>query len=83
VADAGTQKQWNTNYMYMNVAIIPCYCKKVLRRYSNWLTEDYIPRAGLGFWQIIFNVPHVSILLHIKDKHTRTMLYMMAQETKQ
>ncbi len=48
----------------------------------NWLSEDYIPRVELRFQQIIFNVPHQSKLLHVKDKHTRMMLIMMVQETK-
>jgi hypothetical protein len=55
---------------------------KILTRYLIWLSEDYIPRVELGFRQIIFNVPHPSILLHVKDKHTRIMLIMMVQETK-
>ncbi len=37
----------------------------------NWLSEDYIPRMELGFRQIVFNLPHPSILLHVKGTYTR------------
>ncbi len=45
--------------------------------------DYYIPRVELGFQLILLNLPHSSILLHVKDKHTRTMLIMVTQDMNQ
>jgi hypothetical protein len=55
---------------------------RVLTKFLNAISEEYIPRIELGFQHIIFNMPHPSILLHVKDKNSRMMLIMIIQETK-
>ena len=51
-------------------------------RQFNTMTEDYVPRVELNFKHIVFNVPHPSILLYIKDKDTRIATIMLIQELK-
>ncbi len=41
-----------------------------------------MPRVELGQTNIIFNIPHPSVLLHIHDKSTRNTLLLLIQETK-
>ena len=55
---------------------------ELLTKFLNSISEDYIPRVELGFRQVIFNMPHPSILLHVKDKNTRMLLIMLIQEIK-
>jgi hypothetical protein len=73
VNDVSTRETWNT--YSTSVKTTPNY-------YLNWTPEGHIPRIEIGFQQIVFNVPHPS-MLHVKDKHTRTMLIMVIQEIKQ
>jgi hypothetical protein len=72
VSDVRTRETWNT--YSTSVKTTPNY-------YLNWTLEGHIPRIEIGFQQIVFNVPHPS-MLHVKDKHTRTMLIMVIQEIK-
>jgi DNA-binding transcriptional LysR family regulator len=44
-------------------------------------TEDYISNLVLTPLEIVFNKPHPSILLHIKDATTQEVLILL-QETK-
>jgi hypothetical protein len=45
-------------------------------------TEDYISNLVLTPLEIVFNKPHPSILLHIKDATTQQVLILLFQETK-
>jgi hypothetical protein len=47
-----------------------------------WERTEEILAKYLGFQLIILKVLHSSILLHVRDKHTRMMLIMIAHETK-
>jgi hypothetical protein len=46
-------------------------------------TADLLPTLELGQTNIIFNVPHPSILLHIQDKTTRSILLLLTQESRE
>jgi hypothetical protein len=43
---------------------------------------DYIPNMVLTPLAIVFNKPHPTILLHIKDATTRKVLVLFLQEIK-
>jgi hypothetical protein len=45
-------------------------------------TGDYISNLVLTPLEIIFNKPHPSIFLHVKDATTRKVLILLLQETK-
>jgi hypothetical protein len=42
----------------------------------------YVPRVDLGQTNIIFNIPHPSLLLYIPDKETRNAILLLVQEIK-
>ena len=54
----------------------------VMTQYLNIGALDLVPRVDLGQHNIIFNVPHPSLLLHVKDKQTRNAFLIMVQEIK-
>jgi hypothetical protein len=65
------------------------YSELLWDRLSSILTElfnstsiDRVPRVELGQSNIIYNIPHPSILLHIPDKTTRNTLLLLVQEVK-
>jgi hypothetical protein len=41
-----------------------------------------VPRIELGQTNIIFNIPHPSLLLHIHDKPSRNAILLLIQEVK-
>jgi hypothetical protein len=43
---------------------------------------DYVPAMVLNPLEIVFNKPHPSILLHVKDATTRKVLILFLQEIK-
>jgi hypothetical protein len=43
---------------------------------------DYLPKAEIGQLNIIYNVPHRSLMLHIHDKLTRNTSLIRTQESK-
>jgi hypothetical protein len=43
---------------------------------------DEVPRVELGQTNIIFNIPHPSLLLHIQDKPSRNAILLLIQEIK-
>ena len=53
-----------------------------MTQYFNIGALDLVPRVDLGQHNIIFNVPHPSLLLHVKDKQTRNAFLIMVQEIK-
>jgi hypothetical protein len=48
----------------------------------NVISSDRVPRVELGQTNIIFNIPHPSLLLHIPDKSSRTAILLLIQEVK-
>jgi hypothetical protein len=48
----------------------------------NEVSIDRVPRIELGQTNIIFNIPHPSLLLHIQDKPSRNAILLLIQEVK-
>jgi hypothetical protein len=48
----------------------------------NDISIDDVPRVELGQTNIIFNIPHPSLLLHIHDKLSRNAILLLTQELK-
>jgi hypothetical protein len=46
------------------------------------ISQDDAPRVDLGRTNIIFNIPHPSLLLHVRDKESRNGLLLLFQEIK-
>jgi hypothetical protein len=46
------------------------------------ISQDDAPRVDLGQTNIIFNIPHPSILRHVRDKESRNALLLLVQEIK-
>jgi hypothetical protein len=46
------------------------------------ISLDDVPRVDLGLTNIILNIPHPSLLLHIHDKESRNALLLLVQEIK-
>jgi hypothetical protein len=53
-----------------------------LTRLLNDVSLDEVPRVELGQTNIIFNIPHPSLLLHIQDKPSRNAILLLIQEIK-
>ncbi len=48
----------------------------------NNLSGEEVPRIELGQTNVIFNIPHQSLLLHIKDRTSRNAVLLLIQEIK-
>jgi hypothetical protein len=48
----------------------------------NDISIDDVPRVELGQTNIIFNIPHPSLILHIQDKPSRNAILLLIQEVK-
>ncbi len=48
----------------------------------NEVSMDRVPRIELGQTNIIFNIPHPSLLLHMQDKASRNAILLLIQEVK-
>jgi hypothetical protein len=48
----------------------------------NDVSTDEVPRIELGQTNIIFNIPHPSLILHIHDKSSRNAILLLIQEVK-
>ncbi len=46
------------------------------------ISQDDAPRVDLGQTNIIFNIPHPSILRHVRDKESRIALLLLVQDIK-
>jgi hypothetical protein len=55
---------------------------EVLTRLFTTLSQDYVPRVELSQLNVIYNVPHPSVLLYVHDKLTRNMILALIQEIK-
>jgi hypothetical protein len=63
------------------------YSELLWSKFGDFLTQllnkraaDLVPRAELGLTNIIYNIPHPSILLHIPEKATCNTLLLLIQE---
>jgi hypothetical protein len=48
----------------------------------NDISADRVPRVELGQANIIFNIPHPSLLLHVHDKTSINAILLLLQEVK-
>jgi hypothetical protein len=48
----------------------------------NDVSSDRVPRVELGQTNIIFNIPHPSLLRHIHNKTSRNAILLLIQEVK-
>jgi hypothetical protein len=53
-----------------------------LTKLLNEVSEGEVPRIELGQTNIIFNIPHPSLLLHIQDTPSRNVILLLIQEMK-
>jgi hypothetical protein len=52
----------------------------VITKYLNSISTDYVPKVEYSQLNIIFNVSHPSLIIHIPDKLSRNTLLMLTQE---
>jgi hypothetical protein len=55
---------------------------EVITKYLNTVSMDYVPKVEYSQLNIIFNVPHPSLIIHIPDKLSRNTLLILTQEIK-
>ncbi len=48
----------------------------------NDISLDRVPRVELGQTNVIFNIPHPSLSLHVHNKTSRNVILLMIQEVK-
>jgi hypothetical protein len=48
----------------------------------NDISHEAVPRVDLGQANVIYNIPHPSLLLHVHDQATRIALLLLIQEVK-
>jgi hypothetical protein len=51
-------------------------------RLFNDISQEEVPRVYLGQTNVIYNIPHPSLLLHVHDQPTRNALLLLVQEVK-
>ncbi len=69
----------------INILIKICSPNKLaegLTMLLNDASTDRVPRIELGQTNIIFNIPHPSLILHIHDKPSRNAILLLIQEVK-
>ncbi len=55
---------------------------EIVIKYLNSISREYVPRVEYTQLHIIYNVPHPSIFIHIRDKLSRNTLLILVQELK-
>jgi hypothetical protein len=55
---------------------------EVTTKYLNSVSREYVPKVEYTQLNIIYNVPHLSILIHVRDKLTRNVFLLLTQEIK-
>ncbi len=55
---------------------------EIVTKYLNSISLEYVPKVEYTQLNIIYNVPHPSILIHIRDKLSRNTLLILVQEIK-
>jgi hypothetical protein len=53
-----------------------------LTQFFNDFSTDDVPRVDLGQTNVIYNIPHPSLLLHIHDKELRNAVLLLVQKIK-
>ncbi len=56
--------------------------REVITAYLNTVSTDYVPKVEYSQLNIIFNIPHPSLVIHISDKLSRNTLLILTQEIK-
>jgi hypothetical protein len=56
--------------------------RDVITKYLNSISTEYVPKVEYSQLNIIFNVPHPSLIIHIPDKLSRNTLLILTQEIK-
>ncbi len=56
--------------------------REVITRYLNLVSTHHVPKVEFSQLNVIYNVPHPSILTHMRDKLSRNTLLMLTQEIK-
>jgi hypothetical protein len=54
----------------------------VITKYLNSISTEYVPKVEYSQLNIIYNVPHPSLIIHISDKLSRNTLLILTQEIK-
>jgi hypothetical protein len=54
----------------------------VLTKYMNSISTEYVPKVECSQLNIIYNVPHPSLIIHIPDKLSQNTLLVLTQEIK-
>ncbi len=55
---------------------------EVISKYLNSVSTDYAPKVEYSQLNIIFNLPHPSLIIHVPDKLSRNTLLILTQEIK-
>jgi hypothetical protein len=63
------------------VLMEPTTVVEILTKYCD-ISTTYVLRVDLGQINVIYNIPHPSILLYIPDKTTRNTMLLLVQEIK-
>jgi hypothetical protein len=89
--DHGTPPMWMCELLRVAVALYTmCYKKEllcfrlgdVLTQHNNARVAGLVLRVEMGQINIIFNLPHPSILLHFHDKTTHNTILLLIQQIK-
>jgi hypothetical protein len=56
---------------------------EIITKYLNSISTQHVLKVEYSQLNIIYNVPHPSLLIHIRDKLSRNTLFMLMQEIKQ
>ncbi len=55
---------------------------EIITKYLNSVSRDYVPKVEYSQLNIIYNVPHPSLLIHVRDRLSRKTLLTLTQEMK-
>jgi hypothetical protein len=55
---------------------------EIITKYLNLISTQHVPKVEYSQVNVIYNVPHPSLLINIWDKLSRNTLLMLTQETK-
>jgi hypothetical protein len=55
---------------------------EVITKYLNSISTEYVPKVEYSQLNIIYNVPHPSLIIHIPDKLSHNTLLILTQEIK-
>jgi hypothetical protein len=55
---------------------------EIITKYLNTVSAAYVPKVKYSQLNVIFNVPHPSLIIHIPDKLSHNTLLTLTQELK-